>query len=321
VTEASDVARVEVASAADRSGRPFEARASLVFKVVAAFGLIVGGAVLLTAGGDPVDASAVLALGAATGCAGLEIIEARGLDQRRPWALAAARPMLAVLVATGLLSSLVALGESRLELPIAAVLAFWALLGVAIARVPPRDRRSNGMVVAFVALTVVTMGAHSVIGPGGVLDVRKADLVDSIDVECGDPASAPPHALSIVYAWHWARTGLPASGLDSVVIAWSGADDVGASLYALAATPPTGSGVYAGLSGGPSSDLAMTFAQGYQGSWEWGIALDEQHLQPGRIEVELQRSAAPPHAGSLTVTADYIHLGVWQRQVEATCTW
>ncbi|MCI0584185.1 MAG: hypothetical protein L0227_15095 [Chloroflexi bacterium] len=73
----------------------------------------------------------------------------------------------------------------------------------------------------------------------------------------------------------------------------------------------------------PSAAMAREVEAESDGSWHWGIVLEDQDLGPGRIEMELRATrAAPPDAGPMTITATYIHLGLWRQDTApVTCTW
>ena len=75
------------------------------------------------------------------------------------------------------------------------------------------------------------------------------------------------------------------------------------------------------MQGYPSMVMADQVAAESEGSFRWGIELDEQQLKPRHIEVELKRARedAPP-AGTLKISATYIHLGLWRRDTTLTCS-
>ena len=129
----------------------------------------------------------------------------------------------------------------------------------------------------------------------------------------------------MTYDWHWRQTSPLATGLDMIVVTWSGRDDTGRPLYILGDVPDAAAGVYPGVSADPSTGMAQAIEQGADGSWEWGIELSEQQFAPGQIQVRLVRAMvdAPPAApGPVQIQASYIHQGVWREQMTyAVCSW
>ena len=85
----------------------------------------------------------------------VDATEAYGLYLRRPWARFAMTPMLWIVLVLGLLSSLVALGRSTIEIPIGSILAIWAFNArpsKALGRVPASSTAGTILIIlAFVA--------------------------------------------------------------------------------------------------------------------------------------------------------------------------
>jgi hypothetical protein len=129
-----------------------EYRAMVTFGVAATFILVI--LVVFSGYMGRLPPVASLFLGALFALA-VDAIEAYGLYQRRPWARFAMTPMLWIVLVFGLLSSLVALGRSTIEIPIGSILAIWALNArpaKALGRVPASSTEGTLLlIVAFVA--------------------------------------------------------------------------------------------------------------------------------------------------------------------------
>ncbi len=301
-----------------------EARASIVLKLLAAIN--VAGIVLATLP-QPLPQSLLKALSfnlAAAALATLEIVLARALDRRRPWAAAFVRPVLVLLIAAGVGAMLVGAQDGVTRLPFEAVFAIWALLGARDVTLAGRASPRGALMVALTLLLLVSMVERQpLFGWGGLLDASQPDLHASINADCGAAGSGPPAAITVTYDWSWARTSPLPSGLDIVVLGWSGADATGRQLYYSDATPPTGPGIYSGRRDYPSGDMASQVAASSAASWSWGVELGEQGMRPGRVELHMRRAReAPPDPRPLVVTASYVHLGVWHSDsVAVTCSW
>ncbi|HTK44702.1 MAG TPA: hypothetical protein VL749_05080 [Patescibacteria group bacterium] len=85
----------------------------------------------------------------------VDATEAYGLYLRRPWARFAMTPMLWIVLVLGLLSSLVALSRSTIEIPIGSILAIWAFNArpaEGLGRIPASSTEGTVLiVVAFAA--------------------------------------------------------------------------------------------------------------------------------------------------------------------------
>jgi hypothetical protein len=301
-----------------------EARASIALKVLALIN--VAGAVLAVFPPE-LPASLLHAVTfnvAALALAGLQVLEARGLDRRRPWAVAAVRPLLLVLVAYGVVAMLVGVGEGRIRVPFESVAAIWALLGAWDGTLGRRaDGRSLALVGSVVLLGALMLFGRPVFGWGGLLDVRPTDLHATIEADCGAPGAGLPPTITVTYDWSWARPGALSNGLDIVVIGWTGTDADGRPIYLFDKDPATGTGITPGKRGYPSIDMATQVAAGSPASRNWGVDLGEQGLQPGSIGLQLRRARDdPPAPGPLAITASYVHLGIWHSEpVSVTCSW
>jgi hypothetical protein len=256
----------------------------------------------------------------------LFVVEARALDRGRSWAHAAVRALLLVIAASGAYAVVVALGGGRIRLPYELVLVVWAWRGRGApdaSRVPTPVRRSVALIGAATALVLSMSFGGQLFGWGGALDVHEPDLTASLAVDCGPPEAGPPPSITIGYDWSWRSTSPIPSGLDIVVVGWTGVDEQGRPLYILDKTPEPSVGVHPGLRDYPSIDLAAEVAKESVGTWNWGIELSEQRLAPGHFEAQLRRTReVTPGQRTLAVTASYVHLGQWRHAVATvTCAW
>jgi hypothetical protein len=301
----------------------FEARASLALKLIS---LIDAGGLALAAlpAAVPQASLYTASWGLATlGIVVVCVVEAFGLDRGRSWAVAAARPVLVLLALLGLALMVVAFGAASFRLPFELVLGAWAWLGPADRKpTPTPDGRSLALLGGVLVLAGIVLLGRPVLDWGGALDPGTADLHATISADCGADGSLP-EKLRVVYDWSWSRTAPFASGLDMIVIGWTGADAQGRPLYLLDETPPSGTGIYPGRAGPPSLEMAIQAAAESKGSWRWGVELSEQQLAPGRIEVDLVRAReTPPSPEPLTIRATYIHVGRWRSDAPiVTCSW
>jgi hypothetical protein len=301
-----------------------EARASIVLKILAVINLA---GVVLAEFPPLLPQSQLHTLTfnvAACALAAIEIVEARGLDRRRPWAVAVVRLLLVLLLASGVGAMVVGFEDGHIRVPFEAAFAIWAMLAAAdVTLVGRTDRRSLSLVAMTILLVASQVFGQPLFGWGGVLDVRQSDLRASIDADCGAPADGPPPMITVAYDWSWARTSPLPSGLDIVVVGWTGSDAAGRPVYYFDDAPNAGPGVYPGRRDYPSIDMAEQVAKGSQGSWNWGIELGQQGLQPGHFELRLRRARDnPPEPTPLVITASYVHLGIWHSDpVSVTCTW
>jgi len=323
MTQSADIVRPAIETEGPRSGS-LEARASLALKILAALGVF-GVVLAMFPGTVPVSTLlAVMVNGAAAALAAVYVAEAVGLDRRRPWAVAAARPLLVVIAASGLYSALVASGEGRIRVPFDVGLAIWAWLGAPDATpIASQERRSVSSVGAAVAFVALMSFGQQLFGWGGLLDVHEPDLRASIAADCGAPGAGPPETITFAYDWAWRSGGLLPSGTDIVVVGWTGADAEGHPLYVIAEIPESGPGISPAFGGYPSTPMAGQVAKESTASFRWGIDLSRQELKPGRIALQLMRAREiPPGPNALTITATYVHLGLWRHDApRVICSW
>lgn len=302
-----------------------EARASIALKLLAFLGY--GGVVLaMFPGSTPVATLLTLAFNvAAFLLASLLLAVALGLDKRRPWAEAAVRPLLVLLVISGLATIAIAWSESRIRVPFDVVLAGWALLRPADGKAVTRpERRSVALAAGAAVLMGSMLASPQLFSWGGVFDVHEPDLRATLAADCGT-AGGLPDRITLRYEWSWTASAPMPSGTDIVILGWTAADSQGHPLYVIDRIPDSGAGVHSGLTGYPSTQMADTVARETPGAFRWAIPLDEQKFVAGRIELHLHRSEAAveePQPQPLVVKATYIHLGLWrQSPPTVTCSW
>jgi hypothetical protein len=311
-----------------RSGS-LEARTSVGLKALAIINLI---GVLLAVFPPPYPVSLLLTVTfnlAAAGLAGLELLFARALDLRRPWAVAAVRAVLVLLIASGAYTVYAGIMAGIVRIPFEGIIAAWALLA------PPdpglerrRDRRSVGMVLALAAVLSALHFGRFVVDWGGAMDVRPVHLSATLDVDCGggsggSAALGEPQTIRVAYRWSWSWSTPLANGLDVAIIGWDGEDAAGRPLYVLGDSPDGSPGVRSGGQDVPSADMASAVEAQTRSSWDWSIDLSRQRYAPGTIEMTLQRSPVADHGpGTLRLRASYVHLGLWHEETAPiTCAW
>ena len=300
-----------------------EARASLVFKIMAVVGLC-GIILSLLPDSFPNSALLTVAFNLAAGLISvLYFIEARGLDRRQPWARAAARPMLGVLAAWGAYAAIAGFNQGILRIPFELALAVWAFLGDADPIPTPRPvARSFGVIVAAVPLLGAMAFGYLVFGWGGVLDVDQEDLVASLQIDCGDAGAGPPAELPVSFDWSWSRTTPLPNEVDTVFIGWSGDDAEGRPLYLLGKLPATEPAIRSGQRGNLGRALLEEARAGSRSGFQWAVDLGKRGYQPGAIDLVLWLAREPTGTPALSVTASYVHLGIWRSEATTvSCTW
>jgi hypothetical protein len=303
-----------------------EGRASLGLKALAALN---GFGVILAFFPPPVPPAQLLTVGfnlASLLLVGLMLVEARGLDRLRPWAIAAVRPILLIIGLAGAWVFVAAVLDGRVRVPLDVGVAVWALLGGPyVTPRPSFGAKSLAASGAALGLSALMLFSQPLFDWGGTLDVKPAHLRTSMSVDCGTaaPDGTVPAVIRITYEWSWSASSPLPDGLDAFVVGWTGDDAEGRPLYLLGVTPDTEPGVYSGRRGHPSRDMTDAAAKESRGWWHWGIELDERGYAPGRVVVELHRAQdTTPDPEPLLIKASYIHLGVFRQDVApVTCTW
>jgi hypothetical protein len=308
-----------------------EHRAMLAFRAIAA---IYGFGIVLAFFHEPGTLSLLLILaynGAAFLLALTFLVLARGLRLVQPWAVAIARPVLVLIVLQDAAAFVGGLIEGHVRgLPVNAVIAGWALLGPAGVRPIPRPKTLSVLAFVLVVPLVGTLAfARPVFDWGGALDVQQRDIATQVVASCG-PAGGNPGTkpgdptpkVHVTYDWAWKKGAPVPSGLDIVVIGWTGNDAQGRPLYLLGPSLPTEPGIYDGRHAFPSLEMGNAVAAASRASWQWGVELDEHGITPGRIEVDLERTREPaPGSEPLRILVSYVHLGVWHADTSVTCEW
>jgi len=302
----------------------FEGRASIVLKALAAVN--VAGIVLALFAGVVLESNVQIITFniAAGGIAAIYYLTARSIDRHRPWAIAAARPLLLLILGLGAywVVSLFAAGKWRIPFEVA--MAIWALRGRAATQpFPPLDPRSIAAAATTALLMLSMVFGRQVFGWGGLIDPTASDFRASITVDCGEPGAGPPQSLNVDYDWSWNRTSPYPNGDDVVVIGWTGDDDAGRPLYLIDEFIDQAPGIASGLQVEPSRDMALAAEAESRGSWHWGVELGRRGFDPGHIDLTLAKAReGTPGSMTLTVKATYIHLGLWRSDTQAvTCTW
>jgi hypothetical protein len=300
-----------------------EARASLAFKIMAVVGLL-GIILALVPDSFPNSTLLTFAFNLATGLvSALYFIEARGLDRSRPWARAAARPMLVVLAAWGTYATIAGFNQGILRIPFELALAVWAFLGDRSPIPTPRPvTRSFGVILAAIPLLGAMAFGYLIFGWGGMLDVHEEDLVASLQVDCGDPGADPPAVLPVSFDWSWSRTTPLPNEVDTVFVGWSGDDTEGRPMYLLGNTPTVDPAIRSGQRGGLGVVLLDEARAGSRSGFQWAVDLGKRGYQPGAIDLALRLARETTGTAAVSVTASYIHLGIWRSEATTvSCTW
>lgn len=260
---------------------------------------------------------------AAAGQAALLLFVALEVDKRRPWALAVARPLLALVLVSSVVSLAILLSGGGMRVPFDIAVAGWALVAPPAIQQTARLRAPGVATLGLAALlgVQIAFGAQ-LFNWGGVLDVHEPDLHAAAMVDCG-AAGTLPDRIHLRYDWAWSATSPLPSGADSVVLGWTGSDSEGRPLYVIDRIPDTAVGVFSGLTDTRSMGMVDSIGRESQGSFRWAIQLPLQRLAPGHVELELKLARpAAPNPDPLVVKATYVHLGLWRQDAPAiTCSW
>jgi hypothetical protein len=329
-----------------------EARASLAFKLVGV-AYLAGVVLALIPGTVPVSTLLSVAFNAgAFAIAIVYLVLARGIDGRRPWAMALVRTVLLVLAVAGAYAVVAGFLDGTIRLPFELALAVWAFVA------PPDDvaptaepahaaesahagerghptepgrsgrllggARGLALLAVAVLLAAEMASARFIFGWGGPLDVHEQDLVASLEVECGSGAAALPDELTISYDWRWSRTAPLPNEVDTVVVGWLGEDGASRPLYTIGAIPQGGTGIRPGLFGPLTKAQLDAVTAEWRGAYRWAIDLNTRGFAPATVRLALERAPLdpPPDSGTVTIRASYVHLDQWRVDAApVTCTW
>jgi len=305
-----------------------EYRASVAFTIGGAAILFV---VLLVSGSilnpSPPIRGVVLLAGVILGVAAL-LGTAYGLSRGSGWAVAAATPMLWVLVVAGITETVVAATHSTINIPIGALLAVWAL------RAPVRSGSEAGRsspalgVAGALALGAMLLSAGwPLVSPillqsGGPFVVGADALQPTLTLNCdGVPVTAPT-AVSVEYDWRWLRSEPWAAGNDSITLAAYTTREADTGSFTIDADAPGSVGTW-------QSDFFILEPQGIV----FGVDLAQAGFNPGSVGFGLIAPGvdyASPH-GSIQLMATYLHApadtngpdspAAWRVTTEARCEW
>jgi hypothetical protein len=223
-----------------------EGRASLGLKALAALN---GFGVILAFFPPPVPPARLLTVSfnlASLLLVVLMLVEARGLDRLRPWAIAAVRPFLVVIGLAGLYVFVTSILAGKVRIPLDVGVAVWALLaGPHVTPRPGLGAKSLALSSAAFGLSALMLFSQPLFDWGGVVDVKAPDLRTSMSVDCGTaaPDGTVPEVIKITYDWSWTSSSPLPDGLDAFVVGWTGDDGEGRPLYLLGVTPDTEPGV------------------------------------------------------------------------------
>jgi hypothetical protein len=250
------------------------------------------------------------------------LVAAFGLSRRRDWAVAACTPMLVILLVAGVISFFIALLQGRLDIPLGAVVAWWALR----AAPEPRTERPHAgvgaslLVGAMLVFEVLPLLTPVALMPGGLLVVGASDLDDSMTLGCGSASATGPESIVVTYRWAWRRAELLAGGIDQATVSWFGNGWAGSDVYVLVETELE-----------PGVTEANRMLEG-EGGVVFAIDLGTKRFAPGQVRLTLQRTLdTKSEHGSIEMRARYVHgptdiyaptsAGLWDTQTEARCEW
>jgi hypothetical protein len=304
-------------------GGSLEARASLVFK---AMGVIGFAGIALSLLPDAIPASALLtvAFNLAAGLVSvLYLLLARAIDHGQPWAIGAARPVLILLGAWSAYTAISGFTAGIVRIPFELAMVVWAFRAPPDRLLKPRfSGRSLALAAGVVPLLAIMSFGYLVFGWGGVLDVDPPDLAAALAVDCGAQGAGAPDDINLTYHWSWNATSPLPNEVDTVFIGWSGDDAEGHPLYVLGEIAPTDATIRSGQRGQLGLPLIEEARGQAPAGFQWAVDLGRHGYQPGEVGLELMRAREAPSPSTLTISASYIHLGIWREETQAvTCTW
>lgn len=261
----------------------------------------------------------------------LHIAVAFGLAAELHWARRAVTPLLVLAVISGVVQVIAGVVRGSLEIPIAGLLALWALRAPAAAALPARGIPLAAWAVVGLAglLTASPLLRPLILAPGGPLLTQASDLelavswspgcVDTTTDTTEVPTGISPEIVDVTVDWRWKRAEPLREGMDTLTLEWG-------TIAAL-----EDYGYYQRLDDHlpPGIDLAdASFTER-----RYTIDLAVRGFEPGSVTVRLYRphqGAAPP-GGSIELYVSYAHAPngevgparsvVWAQGMQARCEW
>jgi len=249
------------------------------------------------------------------------------LDRAIRWARAASVAALWVLVVSGIVDTVVKLGEGTLNVPLGTIGA-----AIVLRALPPggiamddRDRRVIGITIA-IALGMTLIGpllvTAWVVPAASAAHAAASDLDLTVAVTCPTTSTSAAATDSIVARWEWGAADRRPAGIDSVAIAWTSQAPDGSEIFLVIVNAGAWAGPPSAVTdgaGGPSAD-AIKAAVGGAASFDFAIDTSVG-LQGGTASVALIRPESAPH-GSLTAFVAYAHGDRWVKSSgRVTCSW
>jgi hypothetical protein len=302
----------------------FERRASLSLRALAVFAVVA--TVFLIGNGSPPMAPIFL-VPAAAAFAVTAWFVGTAIDRGRPWAVAVAPALLAILILSGVIDFLAGVDRHTLQIPVGLLLAIWSFAAPRAGVPDYTDRPALRVAVlaTFTAASFALSLGPTVLGPGDPFDARPADIAVSLDVGCtsGGPV---PTTVPVHFTWLWQRGAPFSSGVDGIAIAWRGraAADDDTELFVARDSPNLPDGVWMGggeQSGADADEYVAQLGAGLT----FGVTDPPRQYDGGAINIELIRSPNEPATdASLLVSAMYSYRGRWHviaKPMQDLCTW
>ncbi len=310
----------------------FRRRGRILFTFLAFWSVVIGG-VVITAGG--VDRPGLSVLVAAIGLViGVAVAWALvvGLNAGRPWADRATVIVCGILVAAGVIRSLIRLSDGAIDIPLDAIGAALVLAvrpsALPVAR--PGDGRRIGLVVAATLVSAFWPLVGDAVASGRLLGAAPDGVSVQVTVDCSAIAADPAAPIVARASWTWTDGELLSGSTDGFVVWWSATTD---------ADPPeanaeTSGGVIvdgevemapadAVWSGSGSPAAALTDPFEMEGNARtFGIDVARSGLVDGHVVLPLRPLAREARHGSVRVQAGYAHLDRWLKESDPVdCDW